>query len=84
MTQHAKDWKRSRDLRDYIDAKRKKHWADGGTIEPGEKFALWLEWAVQQADRLDPLVKSPPSVLDEDIGEEEQVKPDFGRLLGNR
>lgn len=67
----AKDWKQSRDLREYIEAKRRKHLTDGKTIEPGSDLALWLEWASQQADRLDPIAESPPSILDEDVGEEE-------------
>ena len=67
----AKDWKRSRDLREYIEAKRQKHLRDGETIEPGSDLARWLEWANQQADRLDPLTESPPSILDEDVGEED-------------
>jgi hypothetical protein len=25
----------------------------------------WISWALDQADRYDPLAKSPPSVLDE-------------------
>ena len=25
----------------------------------------WIDWAIQQADRLDPLAESPHSVLDE-------------------
>lgn len=28
-------------------------------------MALWLEWGEKQANRADPLVVSPPSILDE-------------------
>jgi hypothetical protein len=30
--------------------------------------AVWREWARRQADRLDPFVRSPASVLDEASG----------------
>jgi hypothetical protein len=32
---------------------------------PGGKLDDWITWACAQADRLDPMVPSPPSVLDE-------------------
>ncbi|WP_428563648.1 MAG: hypothetical protein ACP59X_00775 [Solidesulfovibrio sp. DCME] len=57
-------WKKSQDLRQYIAAVMEKAKQD-------EEFAVkinaesWLAWALQQADRLDPLTKSPPSVLDQ-------------------
>ncbi len=28
------------------------------------ELAEWIAWATSQADRLDPLAKSPPSILD--------------------
>ena len=36
-----------------------------GSLEPGSKQVEWLEWATRHADRADPLVESPPSILDE-------------------
>jgi len=33
-------------------------------MEPDPETDLWLQWADQQADRLDPLTDSAPSVLD--------------------
>ena len=39
-----------------------------GKYSPIE-VAQWLDWATQQADRLDPLRPSPPSILDEKIEE---------------
>lgn len=32
-------------------------------IEAGSELEKWLDWAEQQADRVDPLVQSPPSIL---------------------
>jgi hypothetical protein len=34
-------------------------------VRDDEELIRWLEWAFAQADRLDPLIKSPPSILDE-------------------
>lgn len=36
------------------------------SINPESKFAKWLVWASLQADRLDPLNNSPPSILNEE------------------
>lgn len=60
-------WNQSRQIRAYLEAvvcmlKER----GGGVAETGE-VAEYLKWARDQADRLDPLVKSPPSVLDEKI-----------------
>lgn len=63
-------WAASQSLRRYIDARRQKHLNDHGAIGLGSEFADWLRWAVQQADRLDPTVASPPSILDEPVPEE--------------
>jgi hypothetical protein len=38
--------------------------ADGQAVEPGTAFGDWLVWAAHQADRLDPLKVSPPSIID--------------------
>jgi hypothetical protein len=34
-------------------------------MQSGCELDEWLLWAEQQADRLDPLTESPPSILDE-------------------
>lgn len=83
LLQQANNWKQSQELRDYIEAQRQKHVTNLGTVEPESDFARWLEWANQQADRLDPFVPSPPSILDENLGEEEQ-RPGSGRPWWNR
>jgi hypothetical protein len=39
-----------------------------GALEGSEidtDLARWIEWALAQADRLDPLKPTPPSILDE-------------------
>jgi len=55
-------WHESQKLRAFIHAARERY----TTINPESKFAKWLVWASLQADRLDPLKKSPPSILDEE------------------
>lgn len=65
LRQQARCWKEADDLRRFIDAVKRIH----GAIEPGSEIAQWLDWASQQADRLDPLRPSPPSILDEKIEE---------------
>jgi hypothetical protein len=71
LLQQAKNWRQSELLRQFIEASKAHYLAMHGAIEPQSKFEQWLEWAVQQADRLDPLVPSPPSILDEKVEEEE-------------
>jgi hypothetical protein len=69
LLRQAKNWRKSEILRGYIEANRQKHLAACGQAQPSGAFAEWLQWATQQADRLDPLTESPP-ILDEDTGDE--------------
>jgi hypothetical protein len=64
----ADAWDRSERLRAYIEVATNQHIQEHGEIAPDSEFARWREWAMQQADRNDPLAKSPPSILDEDDG----------------
>ena len=70
LLQQAKNWRQSEFLRQFIEASKAHYLAMHGVMEPQSKFAQWVEWAVQQADRLDPLVPSPPSILDEKVEDE--------------
>lgn len=70
LMQQAQCWRASRTLRKYIEARKKQYVAAHGDITPESDLARWLDWARQQADRLDPLAKSPPSILDEPMPEE--------------
>lgn len=74
LLQQARNWQESRNLRDYIAEVRRTHLAKHGTIEPGSQIGEWLNWATEQADRLDPLRVSPPSILD--TPKEELEEPD--------
>lgn len=67
---NAEAWHKSEKLRAYINAYMelvKKAVKMAGTkIHPKSEIGRWETWAKQQADRLDPLVKSPPSILDDE------------------
>lgn len=58
----------SRIIRDYVEVVRQQALGNGG-IEEGSDLERWIAWARQQADRLDPLTPSPPSILDEESPE---------------
>jgi hypothetical protein len=68
---NAVDWVQSRNLRAYIATVRQEAVASGQDVSEGSEVGTWLRWATDQADRLDPLKESPPSILDE----EEKYKP---------
>lgn len=57
-------WHKSRRLRVFLAAY--KEWAekDGQSCAPESDLGKYLNWAYRQADRLDPLAKSPPSIID--------------------
>lgn len=61
----ASNWRQSLEIRDYL-AALARYVSDGRmpNISP-EHFKSWLKWAHEQADRLDPLSPTPPSILDE-------------------
>lgn len=59
----VENWHKAEKIRAYIQAVK-----DKTTETPDHAIspAQWIVWAQQQADRLDPLVESPPSILDEE------------------
>jgi len=74
----AKDWQTSKLIRELIETARDAYSA-AGPIQPDSKIAAWIEWATKQADRLDPLKPSPPSILDEQIPEEVPQQQGYSR-----
>lgn len=64
LIDNASNWQKSKQLREYIHAVREEAIQKNGGIEPGSELDSWLTWANQQADRFDPLVENPPSILD--------------------
>lgn len=65
LLSQAKNYRIAREVREFIAAVRDFHTADG-PIKADSEVGRWLEWSTAQADRLDPLSPSPPSILDED------------------
>ena len=71
----ATHWQRSKLLRDYIQTVREAALARGETLADHSETGQWIKWATEQADRLDPLRPSPPSILDD----KEKYKPAHGQ-----
>lgn len=65
LERDAEAWHKSQMIRTYLEAVREDALKKHGSIVPGSELDRWLAWASQQADRLDPLVESPSSILDE-------------------
>ncbi|MFC1828041.1 hypothetical protein ACFL0O_00330 [Thermodesulfobacteriota bacterium] len=72
LISEAENWRRGQILREYI-AEIERHATAGELSLSLEKPVMeWMKWAHDQADRLDPLTHSPPSILDEECPEEER------------
>lgn len=67
LVEHASSWRQSKLVRDYLGAICQVLLERDGAIAIDGDTADYLRWAHQQADRLDPLRPSPPSVLDEHL-----------------
>jgi hypothetical protein len=65
LEQETENWHKSQRLRAYIEAVRQDAIGRHGSVDPDSETGRWIVWATMQADRLDPLVESPPSILDE-------------------
>lgn len=61
-------WHKSQQIRAYVEAVRAAALDGHGEIGPEVDLDEWIHWAIRQADRFDPLVESPPSILDEKGG----------------
>ena len=55
---------KSYQMRLYIQGVKENYEKQNGIIKEGSEMFKWLKWANEQADRVDPLKESPPSVLD--------------------
>jgi hypothetical protein len=60
----ATNWMRTKHIRDYVLALIEVREKQGHKLAPNISLGKWALWAMDQADRLDPLTQSPPSVLD--------------------
>lgn len=57
LLQDVKNWNKSKQIREYIDAVKEQASRDNGKVTPDSEFGKWLTWAALQADYLDPLEK---------------------------
>lgn len=71
-------WRRSRKMRDYLDALCHSLVGPDSPVPIDGKLAEYLKWGFQQADRMDPLKDSPHSILDEEI-EDSVSRPNHPR-----
>jgi hypothetical protein len=72
LIQDSENWKKSQILKEFISAVEKAKEAGGCAYEPDCNWDEWFKWARDQADRLNPLVPSPPSIVDEELPEIEE------------
>ncbi|MCE9528180.1 MAG: hypothetical protein K8R36_19230 [Planctomycetales bacterium] len=79
LLEQLKGWQHSKDLRDFLNSAKQSHLAKPGRTELTPEFAEWFAWASLQADRMDPLMDSPPSILDEDPQQFEDPRPSYER-----
>jgi len=67
LDREVASWLKAQQIRAYVETIRGIGLRKHGRIDPGSEMDKWITWATAQADRYDPLVKSPPSVLDEQL-----------------
>ncbi|MBI1824035.1 MAG: hypothetical protein HYR80_08000 [Nitrospirae bacterium] len=55
MSDHFR-WKKSQEIRAYLNAAREMDIKRDGSISPGGKIDTWLKWGERYADKMAPLV----------------------------
>lgn len=55
LQKEALSWQKSQIIRTYIEAATKAYIDKNSKIEPGSEFDKWKTWAIEQADRMNPL-----------------------------
>ena len=60
----ANNWHQARRIREYVLAVVERRQEQGKPLGPETALGRWVIWALQQADRIDPLADKPESVLD--------------------
>ena len=58
------EWQQSQGIREFIETVKLVAVSRAGQMVDEIELEGWIEWAEAQADRLDPLAKTPPSILD--------------------
>jgi len=64
LCQEAENWEKAKVIRKYVLEVMELKKQQGEVLGPDTPLGIWVAWALQQADRFDPLTKSPPSILD--------------------
>lgn len=64
LMEQVTNWHESQKIRQYIEAVQALALWKYGSIEPGCEIDKWISWATRQANRLDPLLKNGPCVID--------------------
>lgn len=64
FTEQARAWQEAQQWRAYVQAVRSAGYYAIGEITGGRNIDEWCSWALEQANRLDPTITSPLSVLD--------------------
>jgi hypothetical protein len=70
----AENHQKSMQIRDFVAAVEKEHRNGNAVYVNADECESWVTWARDQADRLDPLSHSPPSILDQ-AGETDDEQP---------
>ena len=60
-------WHKSKQIREYIEAVKQTININKGSTFSIEESDSWIYWATEQANRIDPLVASPDSILDKEF-----------------
>lgn len=59
LERDAINWQKSQIIRSYVEASKQAYVARNGEIKPGSEFEQWVNWAIQEAGRLNPLRDCP-------------------------
>ena len=70
LMEQLKAWQKSRDLKLFAEAVAAANQASSPAVPSDNGCDEWIQFALTQAERLNPLIASPPSILDEEIPEE--------------
>jgi hypothetical protein len=73
----AENWDKAKTIRAYIQEIERLASIGKLPLDLDRDVEEWLKWARAQADRLDPLTSSPPSILDKDIDEKDGSRDDL-------
>lgn len=70
----AENYHKSKQVRNFIAAVENEQLKDNPVYVTDDDYENWVKWALDQADRLDPLTESPESILDK-VPEDNDEQP---------